>query len=207
MPLHVDQREIKSTNLESFPRSFTVASRGPLTQYWPDKRSGSCNGFHLRCLRRLLQIKWQDRVPNTEVLGRANMPSISALLIQRRLRWLDHVHGTEPDRLPRQVLYGELREGVRCAGRPLLRFKDVCKRDWRLAEINPSTWEVLAPDRDAWRHGVREEALRAEATIKRAARKKRQGSVREATNFICTSCNKDCHSRIRLLSQSKACPH
>ena len=115
----------------------------------------------------------------------------------------------EPDRLPRQVLYGELREGVRCTGRPLLRFKDVGKRDLRLAEI----WEVLAPDRDAWRHGVKEGTLwaetkaRDEATIKRAAKKKRQGSVQEATNHICTSCNRDCHSRIGLLSHSRACQH
>ncbi|KAL9970198.1 hypothetical protein ACROYT_G022532 [Oculina patagonica] len=67
-------------------------------------------------------------------------------------------------------------------GRALLRFKDVCKHDLRLADLNPNTWEVLAQDRDAWRHGVKEGALRAEtkaraeATIKRAARKERQDS-------------------------------
>jgi transcription termination factor 2 len=52
-----------------------------------------------------------------------------------------------------------------------------------------------------------ETKARAEATIKRAARKERQVSVREATNYICTSCNKDCHSRIGLLSHSRACRH
>ncbi len=59
-----------------------------------------------------LGIKWQDRVPNTNVLQRADMPSIPTLLIQRRLRWLGHVHRMEPDCLPRQVLYGELWEGA-----------------------------------------------------------------------------------------------
>ena len=57
-------------------------------------------------------------------------------------------------RLPRQVLYAELWRSVRRAGRPLLRFKDVCKCDLQLAKINPNTWEVFAPDRDAWRHAV-----------------------------------------------------
>lgn len=183
------------------------------SESWPTyaRQEKRLNGFHLRCLRRLLQIKWQDRVSNTNVLQRADMPSIPTLLIQRRLRWLGHVHRMEPDRLPRQVLYGELWEGARRVGRPLLRFKDVCKRDLRLAEFNPNTWEVLAQDRAAWRHGVKEGALRAEtkaraeATIKRAARKERQVSVREATNYICTSCNKDCHSRIGLLSHLRAC--
>ena len=141
------------------------------------------------------------------------MPSIPTLLIQRHLRWLSHVHRMEPDRLPRQVLYGELWEGTRPVGRPLLRFKDVCKRDLRLAEFNPNTWEDLAQDHTTWRHGVKEGVLmaetkaRAEATIKRAARKEQQVSVCEATNYICTSCNKDCHSRIGLLSHSRACRH
>ncbi len=37
------------------------------------------NSFHLRCLRRILGITWQDRVPNTEVLDQAktfNMHSV-----------------------------------------------------------------------------------------------------------------------------------
>ena len=57
------------------------------SESWPTyaRQEKRLNGFHLRCLRRLLQIKWQDKVPNTEVLGRADMPSISTLLIQRRL--------------------------------------------------------------------------------------------------------------------------
>ena len=178
------------------------------SESWPTytRQEKWLNGFHLCCLRRLLQIKWQDRVSNTNVLQRADMPSMPTLLIQRHLRWLGHVHRMEPDRLPRQVLYGELWEGARPVGRPLLRFKDVCKRDLRLAEFNPNTWEDLVQDRTTWRHGVKEGALmaetkaRAEATIKRAARKEQQVSVCEATNYICTSCNKDCHSRIGLLS-------
>ena len=41
------------------------------------------NSFHLRCLRRILGIRWQDLVPNTDVLERAGLPSIFALLAQR----------------------------------------------------------------------------------------------------------------------------
>ena len=44
------------------------------------------NSFHLRSIRRILGIPWQDRVSNTEVLSRANLPSIFTLLRQRRLR-------------------------------------------------------------------------------------------------------------------------
>jgi hypothetical protein len=38
------------------------------------------NCFHMRCLRRILHIKWQDKIPNTEVLERANMSSMHATL-------------------------------------------------------------------------------------------------------------------------------
>ena len=75
------------------------------------------------------------------------------------------------------------------------------------------TREVLTTERDAQRHDVKEGALRAEtkaravAKIKWVARKKRQGSVLEVTNYICTSSNKGCHSRIVLLSLSRAYRH
>jgi len=42
--------------------------------------------FHLRCLRKIMGIKWQDRITNIEVLERANIPGIEALLIKLRLR-------------------------------------------------------------------------------------------------------------------------
>ena len=107
--------------------------------------------------------------------------------------------------------YGELREGVRRVGRPLLRFKDVCKRDLRCAQVDASSWENVAQDRAAWRHSVKEEVYRAEETIgthaarQRAARKERATSTREASTYICVNCNRDCHPRIGLHSYSRRC--
>ena len=49
------------------------------------------NVFHMRNLRRILNITWQEKIPNADILARANIPSISTLLKQRRLRWLGHV--------------------------------------------------------------------------------------------------------------------
>ena len=49
------------------------------------------NHFHTSCLRKLLKIKWQDRIPNTEVLKRAGMQSIHTPLILAQLRWTGHV--------------------------------------------------------------------------------------------------------------------
>ena len=49
------------------------------------------NTFHLRSIRRILGIFWRDKVTNTDVFSRAGLPTMYALLRQRRLRWLGHV--------------------------------------------------------------------------------------------------------------------
>ena len=42
-----------------------------------------------RCLRKIMGISWEDCVPNTEVLHRANMPGVEALIIKAQLRRVD----------------------------------------------------------------------------------------------------------------------
>ncbi|XP_047497854.1 uncharacterized protein LOC125044938 [Penaeus chinensis] len=69
------------------------------------------NSFHLRSLRRILGICWEDKVTNTEVWSRPGLPSMFTLLRQRRLRWLGHVHRMEDGRIPKDILYGELTTG------------------------------------------------------------------------------------------------
>ena len=49
------------------------------------------NHFHLNCLRKLLKIRWQDKIPASEVLKKANMQSVHTLLKLAQLRWTGHV--------------------------------------------------------------------------------------------------------------------
>ena len=51
------------------------------------QRYARLNHFHISCLRKLLKIKWQDRIPETEVLKRAGMQSVHTLLKLAQLRW------------------------------------------------------------------------------------------------------------------------
>ena len=168
------------------------------------------NAFHLRNLRRILGISWQDKVTNAEVLSRADLPSMYTLLRQRRLRWLGHVHRMEASRIPKAILYGELAAGHRNIGRPLLRFKDVCKRDMKALDINTESWEDLAGDRAAWRRELctqlqdGEERMLASAAEKRARRKATTNN-RPASLHTCEFCDKDCHSRIGLFSHMRHC--
>ena len=66
------------------------------------------NHFHTSCLRKLLKIKWQDRIPDTEVLKRAGMQSVHTLLKLAQSRWTGHVTRMPDESLPKKILYGEL---------------------------------------------------------------------------------------------------
>ena len=110
------------------------------------------NMFHLRCLRRIRGISWQDHIPNTEVLGRAGSLSMYALLTKRCLCWLGHVTRMHDGSVPKDILYGELATGSRPTGRPTLRYKDVLKRDLKGGGIVPAGFEALAADRSGWRY-------------------------------------------------------
>ena len=47
--------------------------------------------FHMRCLRRIANIKWQDMIPNTEVLQRCAQTGIEQHIKRVRLRWSGHL--------------------------------------------------------------------------------------------------------------------
>ena len=74
------------------------------------------NVFHMRSLRRILGITWQNRVTNKVLLEKAGIPILYTLLKQRRMRWLGHVTRMEDGHIPKNLLYGELASGKRPTG-------------------------------------------------------------------------------------------
>ena len=74
-----------------------------------------------------MKIKWGDCVSNFEVLRRAGLDSIEAVLFAMQLRWTSHVIRMAEDRFPKQLLYGELEQGKRKVGGQKLRYKDLVK--------------------------------------------------------------------------------
>ncbi|KAL8604303.1 hypothetical protein ACOMHN_023673 [Nucella lapillus] len=91
----------------------------------------------------------RNRIPNKEVLARAGIHSMFALLTKRRVRWLGHVIRMQDGTLPKDILYDELATGSRPTGRLVLRYKDVCKRDFKAGGIAPADFEALAADRSS----------------------------------------------------------
>ena len=68
------------------------------------RHARNLNHFHTKCLRIILSIKWQDMVPDTEVLTRAGIPTIHTLLRKAQVRWAGHVTRMPDDRLPKTAL-------------------------------------------------------------------------------------------------------
>jgi hypothetical protein len=165
------------------------------------------NHFHTSCLRRLLHIRWQDKVPDTEVLERAGLPSIFTILQKMQVRWTGHVIRMQDHRLPKQLLYGELSQGKRTAGGQKKRYKDSLKASLKALGLDLSTWETLALDRPAWRSNLTRGAHAAElertayAENKRAARKARAASTPTTVpTHMCPTCGRAFRARIGLTS-------
>lgn len=53
----------------------------------------------MRCLRRIVNVKWLEKIPKTTVLDRACIPSMYTQLTLRRMRCLGHVARIENDRI------------------------------------------------------------------------------------------------------------
>ena len=174
------------------------------------------NAFHMRCLRSLLRIKWQDKVPDTEVLQRAEMESTHALLLRSQLRWAGHVLRMDDNCLPKRLLYGELTVGKRPLGRPKKRYKDTLKEALKKCDIPHSTWEQRAQNRVEWRSLVKqgvthyEEQRILDKQQRRMRRKVRlvlQSSTSSpAPNIPCPHCNRFFRARIGLISHLRTHP-
>ncbi|XP_076036971.1 uncharacterized protein LOC143022573 [Oratosquilla oratoria] len=107
--------------------------------------------FHTRCPQRILGISWKDRMTYDELYHRTQTSSIETLLAQRHLRWVGHTIRMPENRLPRQMLCGQLSSGSRSVGGPKKRYKDHCKDLLIKCNVNPNELETLAVDRQTWR--------------------------------------------------------
>uniref|UniRef100_K7F093 Reverse transcriptase domain-containing protein n=1 Tax=Pelodiscus sinensis TaxID=13735 RepID=K7F093_PELSI len=108
------------------------------------------SSFHLRCVCRIMNIKWQDKVSNVDVLSRTGISSFIEILNNRRRWWLGHVRRMSDKCFPKEILFGKLTSGARARGRPKLRFKDICKNTIIRFNINPISWEFKSSDRNTW---------------------------------------------------------
>ena len=195
--LKVDRSRVLPTLLYAF-ETWTVYQR----------HAKRLNHFHTSCLRKLLNIKWQDWIPDTEVLKRAGMQSVHTLLKYAQLRWTGHVTRMPDERLPKKILFGELQVEKHSHGGQKKRYKDTLETSLKDFNIPTESWEHIAQDQAKWRGLIRRgageyEAKRiSEAEQKRSQRKARAKALSTeffSSDLSCTICNKQFRAKIGLI--------
>ena len=129
--------------------------------------------FHQKKLRLILDVKWDDRVTNQQVLIKTNSISVETILLQQNLRWAGHLQRMEESRVPKQLLYGELSSGKRSCGGPKKRFKDHLRNAFKRTGIIEKDWPSLAANRTSWRKTIYDGSIKFE-TEKRTKEEERR---------------------------------
>ena len=175
----------------------------------------SLEAFHIRCLQKILGITWQDRIPHVDILQATSSTSIEAMIMKRQLRWVGHVIRMPENRLPRQLLYGELLEGTRSVGGQKKRYKDQLKATLKACNIPPDQLETLASNRSLWRSTTKqaveffEDSRTTTSNLRRARRHELQarGPLLPGEGVLCPTCGKRCASEFGLRSHQRSHYH
>ena len=173
------------------------------------KHIAQLDAFHMRCLRQICQISWDDKIKNSTILSQCNISGIEAFLIKAQLRWSGHLIRMNDNRIPKQLFYGQIIDAPRNRGRPLLRYKDKLKDNLKRLNIDPNNWEFLAADRNAWRSTCFHElsAFEKHRTDHhdqlRQNTKHRHQLLPPGNNHVCTICGFAARSKAGLAVHSR----
>ena len=96
--------------------------------------------FHQRCLRFILGICWFHHTPNNTILKRTLVTKIKPLIRAGRTRWLGHLRRMKDSRLPKGILFRELKVGKRRQCKPKQRWKNCIRQDFKELVIDEASW-------------------------------------------------------------------
>ena len=151
----------------------------------------------VRCLDTIMQIKWQDRIPDTEVLKRAGIHSVHTLLKLEQLRWTCYQNAWWM--FAKENLLWRTTSQKTLPWWQEKRYKDTLKASLKDFSIPTESWEQIAQDRTKWQgligRGAGEyEAKRiSEAEQKLAqqkARAKASPTELSSSDPSCSICNR-----------------
>ena len=108
-------------------KAYTYPTQQYIFVYWFSFVCPALIALFLYCLQpphEILKVRWQDKVPDTEIFHHAGMTSIHTLISKNQLRWAGHVVRKDDNLLPKRIFYGELTTGKRTTGGQFKRYKD-----------------------------------------------------------------------------------
>lgn len=108
--------------------------------------------FEMRCYRRTLRIRWQQKITNKEVRKRVkNTRNIIQQIMERKLNFFGHVCRMNNNRLVKQTIFGMI-DGTGIRGRPSREWLDDV-RDWCGMDIHGLS--LIAQEKSKWRKTVK----------------------------------------------------
>ena len=126
-----------------------------------------------------------------------------------QIRWAGHVSRMADSRIPKQLFYGQLKNGQRKIGAPRKRYKDYFKSKLKDFNIDITAWEKAASNKPAWRRLISNGALLSEenrlnaAKLKRIRRKAGEGAPERLPTHWCQTCGRGFLARIGLISHTR----
>jgi len=115
--------------------------------------SNKLQAFINKGMRRILKIRWTDRVTNEELWERAGQEPIQIQISQRKWRWIGHTLRKHQDSVTRQALKWNP-QGKRKRGRPKNTWRRDVEAEMKSWGYNWNTLERLAQDRTRWRKEI-----------------------------------------------------
>ncbi|BHF71136.1 hypothetical protein SprV_0401419100 [Sparganum proliferum] len=96
------------------------------------------NRFHLSCVRCILKLRWQGRIPDIDVLERTGILSIYSMRRQLLPRWSGHRVRMNDERLPKRLFYGDVTTGSHSQEDQIRQYKDTLKSSMKRLQISPT---------------------------------------------------------------------
>ena len=106
--------------------------------------------FINKCLRRILHLKWTDKVPNTTLWKTTKQLPIENEIKKRKWRWIGHTLRKPPESITRQAITWNP-PGKRRRGRPRKTWQRDTEKDTKEMGYTWKEMEKMATNRKQWR--------------------------------------------------------
>jgi len=103
----------------------------------------------------------KNHIKYIDVLHTTKMRCVEAEVRKRQLRFLGHVQRMGSNRMPKQILYGELEEGTRTRGGQISSWRENARSNLNLFGINEDDWSNLAESKDDWEEYIKGDGMEA----------------------------------------------
>ena len=148
-------------------------------------------------------------MPNADLFARCRIWCIETFLMKSQLRWAGHVVRMSDERIPKILMYGELKDGKRNTCRPWLRCRDKLKYKLSATKIPVGSFKDLGQVRNKWRATIQNEISDFEVNrIEKVARSgtkvyTTQSSILSDTPHSWSICGVVCKSLAGLKSHNR----